>query len=358
MFARILAKEGIEDTTPDLEERCHFNFTNLFKAHIFSFVVLLPLLLIGTFVVAIAPVDDASVKALILGGGWSFFGFFFGLGYILSKMYYNRARLGLYSDFIRYHCGLINLTTYYVRYEELKDIYSTKYPLTKYGKIQFDYSGEMMAQQGENQVMVSNYFLVPYLEEVEELHRLVDLVLVEKIEPGPREKMRRDGRSHPREKLRSLQPSYFHLMFETALAGIISGLAIGGFAGFMLYMVLTEVAGMTGGSGLGLVLGGGGALVFAGLVFGIGHIYVKSHEYSMEEDRVVKNWGFIYPSCKTVNFQKVDTIGRDEQFFHKMFGTVDLRVNTIGSSATELTIGRIPKDTDFYTKLQAKYKST
>lgn len=340
---KILAKEEIYEKNSLGELKSSFSFGSFLRANPAVVVFLIGLILGALLGGAFSP----YVPTVLVG---AFFIIFLPL-YIFLHFYYKSATLTFFPDFFRYKIGIFTLYSHYVRYEEIKDLIATQYLFTSVGTLQFDYAGEHRSAGGKGKqgpALESNHFSMPYLEEVFTLRKIVDLILTGKIKAGSWEEMLPQLIHFPFKKIYHSKPKISHGMFELSLLLLIlDGVSI-------LLLV-----GLVGGS----ILSARGSTPFLvglaianGLYVYISQLYIKSFDYSIEEDRVMMDWGIFFKAQKSVNFSKVDTIGKDQGFWHKYFKTGLLSINTVGSGMTELSIDRIPDYKRFYELIQKMYK--
>lgn len=271
---------------------------------------------------------------------------------IASKVYYNFHQLTLFEDYLWFRKGVIHHTHHYVLYDDVKYVVSTTYPFSSAGKLTFEITGERVIKTDNGEYKMSNRFAVRFVPEVRFQHLILDLLL--------------DGRtSWDKLPLTSTHPDSFHSRvltqtgpqflqafvthgFALLVMDILLGAAIV-IASFQNKRIFPSVGYIPS---VGLVV----LLVVNVLAITYLIVYVRSIQYILDEQKVIRSSGVFFHKKLAIHYQDIDFIGKKYGVLNKMFGTGNITINTVGSSKTDLTLANLSDVESFYSMLKDNYQ--
>jgi len=333
---KVLAKIGIKHQPIVYEMKSDYSFIEMLKATLFSSIVLIgaTIVLIGAGII-VNPLTFIPVGLFLFGVG---------VGYTYNLYYYERSRMFFHKDFVHFRRGIIIKEDFYAIYDNIKDITTVKYPLSKLGSIQFDVAGEHLVQTGKNnqQTLMSNSFQINYIPKIETKDELIDLVLHTRPNLSKIKEIEENIRKYSPDPVMTRKPDLgnslvsviiFLILFDIALSVVFRQ----SYQKELLPLVILGVVAIN-------------LIVLVSMV-----VYVRMKTYLIQPYRVVFKWGVFYKKQKSIVFNKVDHIGLNQGFINKVFRNSTITVNTTGSSFSELVLTAMPKHKEFYDTLEKYY---
>ena len=304
LYESVLAKSGIREEKPMYEKAADYSLLRMLKAAFPLTLLMFAAVIIagaGTLIfplLAIVPVLILTIYLII---------------WLYRKRYYRYTRIRFYKDYVYFRRGFLFKEHYYALYDNIKDVSTVKYPFSDSGSMRFNIAGERLVQQGKNQAVVSNSFIMRYMPQIQDKDDLADVIFHYRPKPGF---------SMPeRKELKVSRPALANSLFVLGAVSVVL---------FPLIVLLPITVPLL-----------------------VWHVRVKS--YTIEDYRLVSRWGMLYKSQLSIVFSKIDHINSSQGFLNKMFSNGDVIINTAGSSRAELVIKNIPDYKGFYEIMQKNY---
>lgn len=308
---------------------------------------------VGTFLLATLPVTVivipvlAYLTKLALERTLFFVPVFLVLGaYIITilykHIYYGRSKLKFYKEHVEFQIGIFFKKRFFVSYDDIKDIETTRYPFSSRGKIKFNVAGESFDSEGSsgnNDNTSSHSFTIHYVPEIQTKDELIDLIFYKR--PSSQEIKNFTSRinTYTPEVIREEKPDLANKLSYSL------GLVIA------LYIFVTF---LFSGTNISIPIIPLNLLLFLPIPV-ITYLYVRSKVYLIEPFRVLSKRGILYKKQKSITFDKINYLNRSQNFLNKMFNNGDVSVQTIGSSKPELILNNMSEFKSFYKDLQSYY---
>ncbi len=286
-----IKKEHVKTLKPN------FDFDSFLRANLFlnTFFV---------FLVALVLTFFNNVYTII--GVLTFF-FLYSLVFFYKKYYYTLPTLKIFSNSIFYEEGLLIKNTYYCLYEDVKDVFSLRYPWGTIGRLEVNIAGEIMIDEAK-QVVKKVGFEANYYEDVLELHNYTDSLL--------------KGKSLDKQVDLRAKPEIKNPLTKLLLTSFII---------FPLILILP-------------------------ITMYITWLKTKRTTFYVEKDRMRMVKGILFRRKITILYEKVNHINYNKKFLNKIFGNGNVQIFTTGSGIPELTIYNIKDFINFYKEIEKKYK--
>ena len=246
-----------------------------------------------------------------------------GILYVWGVKYFEKARFELYDSFLHYKEGFLFKTSYYVDYDDVKDVESLKYLHLVKGTVSIGVAGESSVDQ-QGQAFIPYGFSVRYVDDIFETHEEINSLL---------------SKYEGREKVLTVsEPNPINSLFKTSIA--VTGLLIIG----VLLSIWFDVTSM---------------IVFAFLIslVIVGYVYVrvKVVDFEVNTKGLKRYRGILYRDRKTVLFEKVDHLNKDVGWVNKLFGNGSCLIYNTGSSGVEMTFYDLSDYEDVFEIIQKHY---
>lgn len=338
----IQAKLGVVPGQKVFNIDSEFSFSQSLRASFFLVLIIVIASLIWLF----------YAGSYLVSQGYSFWGaaaplvllaLVWGVIYIYQIFYYERSKLFFYEEVIHFRKGIFFKDFFYVRYDNIKDITTTKYPLSREGDIRFNIAGEKVVQTQQGRSVQSHKFTIKYVPDIPIQDELIDFILLRKPQAGEIKKYLDDPSQYSTRILKKEVPSAKNPLFWAVLALAAANIP-------SLFLVNLQARNIF--ILLSIVL-----IVVTLVVLGSVVLYTKMKRYVIEDTRVAARWGVFYKKQTTVVFGKIDFLNKNKNFLNKIFGNGNITVNTVGSSRAELKIKNINNYQEFYQDLHNAYKS-
>ncbi len=352
LYESILAKSGIGDQEIIYKMNPRFSFLELLKASI-AFSVISVALIIASVVLTMF-----SLWFVFIGVGVLFLYFIYT---VYGYAYYKRSKMIFYKDYVYFQKGIFFKEFYYVLYDNIKDITTTKYPFSKRGSITFNIAGEHHVGQArgrgkQQQISISNSFRIDFIEDLDNKDELIDMIFfkrpnasqvdyiegnIEKYSPKPILKTKQDLGN-------SFVLAVIPLIFVFALISVMFWASANNpeaeefFARQVLFISFSML--------ISWALGICAVLIVILIVWS-----VKVRSYSVQPYRVLAKSGIVYKKQTSIVFNKIDHISSSQGFLNKIFGNGNIKVNTTGSPKPELEIHNVKRFREFYDVLKKFY---
>ena len=274
---------------------------------------------------------------------------FYFLTFVYKSNYYKRSKLAFYRNYVHFEEGVeffnrqLFRRHHYSDYKSIKDVTTTKYPLSESGKVTFNVAGESVIEYrtryGKKKRIVSHEFGINYADDMKVKNELVDLIF--HARPGSHQisGMEKKIAAHTEKPVVVTNPDLINSLINLPL---ILGLAILLAFIFILATFFDPI--------VTIPLA---ALVPAIVIVAV--LIIKAREYVIQPHRVVAKSGILYRKQVSVVFSKVDHINISQGPLNKIFGTGNVSVNTTGSSKPEIVIRNIKDFRHFYDVLKRHY---
>ncbi len=333
LYNDILSKTGIKPQEELYHMDSKFSFLNMLKATLWLTIILL--LILSSLYIWTAIVMPALLLFVIpITLFWTII--FYTIMGIYKSAFYKRSKMVFYKDYIRFQKGIFFKSFYYVKYSNIKDIHTLKYPFTDRGSIKFNIAGDVRAQKGKDQSIMSNDFTIRYIEDIETKDELIDYIFFKR--PGAKEipAVEQTLRNKPPTSLLSSKPVASNSVLVVSLILFL-------ITAFSIPVLYTKP----------LVFTFFVPVVAFIIIITVWEIKVKS--YAIQSYRVLERGGILYKSQSSIVFNKIDHINLKQGVLSKMFKNGSITVNTTGSSRPELTVSDIPNYKEFYEELKKHY---
>jgi len=309
LVSNILKKIGIYSKNVNMTYRPSFSFFEHIKANILSHILFI-LVVSGLFYFS------SKINYLMIAGALIILLYFINL--IYNSAYYKRQNLEFHNDYVYFEEGLFSKHRYYVTYENIMDITTTRYPFSKKGNIRFNVCGEhsvyagsaqQQSQQNRNysqaQMGISNAFTINYVEDIDNKDEEIDLTFT--------------GKEHSDFKeILSSRRSIGNSLISNILLTFIFPPAV------------------------------------LAIPFTIWSAAVTS--YHIDNERVIKRWGILYKKQKSVIHTRINHINLKRGISHKMFSNASIEINTTGSSRLEMKLKDVERYHQFYDEIKKHYQ--
>ncbi|MFH1439422.1 MAG: PH domain-containing protein [Candidatus Woesearchaeota archaeon] len=288
----------------------HFNFGEMLKANFF-FTLFLIIIIPSLFIIS-AFLNPLYMILMILSAGGIIFLFI--LSTIYKYYYYEVSKMTFHKEYVYFQRGIFFKEFYYVPYDNIKDITTTKYPFSSRGSIRFDVAGEHVIQSGKEKRIISNGFNINYVDDIENKDELIDLI----FHTRPSASKVRDIEQN----INKYSPAPILTAKQDMINSVVPVIIIFPF------------------------------IIFLPLIIW----YVKVKRYVIQPYRVYMRYGMVYKKQKSIVFSKIDYINFSQGMLNKMFSNGNITLNTTGSSTAELTINDISNFKEFYEILKKYYE--
>ncbi len=299
---KLLAKTGIQKEDVTEEIRVAFNPFAMIFANLFLFALfILVTIALGIFEPIITSIPIVLLLLVVFLRAWS----------------YSKYKLQLHKSHLMFTKGIFWKEYYYVRYDDIKDIESVRYPVINKGTLHVNVAGEQVVKTDKNQSIVSNGFSIPYLKDVQEVHNHFDNIL------GSNNKIIIEDK----ETLANSIPGIIFFLLV---------LTIGSIAAFKIFHIpyVQVIIPML-------------SLLVAMLTI----VAITKVRYEVQEGRVVKKSGIFYKKMKSIDFSRINYVGKSQGAFNKLFKNGNISIHTTGSTSDaqpEITLKNSKKYIDLY----------
>ncbi len=308
LYELVLAKFGIREENVRYQITPKFNVLDMGKANFFTTVLLIPLTLI------------ISIKL-----SWVLLIFvilFLIAVTIYSSVYYKKSKLIFYNNYIYFTRGIFFKDFYYVLYDNVKDIMTTKYPLSRSGSIRFNIAGEYSVKVGEGETVRSNHFTIKYVSNIKVKRELMDIIFYYRPNAEQIVQIEQNIEKYTPKTILSAKPSLMNMLVPLIVISIVI---------FPLIPTLIITIPLT-------------------------ILWVRSITYSIQPPRIIAKSGIIYKKQTSILFKNINYINYSQGFLNKIFKNGNVVINTTGSSAPELIVRNIRNFKEFYDVLNRYYK--
>ncbi len=315
---RLLEGEGYRDEVVQQQIGPEVHPMNFLLGNPFGLVALLMLLVASIIGGIIVPASFLGIAAVPI------LGVFF---YVWSLKYFEKASCEFYETFVRYKEGYLFKREYYVDYDDVKDVTSTRYAGLDSGTLTMGVAGESKGE-GENQVRRSYEVRVKYVNNLFERDEVInDRIGLKKWEP---------------EVLQTSAPEPKNSLAGAVIAcGVLMGLVGGGTAATIPAYTLPAAGGV-----LALFLP-----IFVGSYWSASVI-----EFRITPRGIVRESGIFYRTRQTILSENIDHIDRGEGILNKCFGNGTIQIYTAGSSRKEMQLSNTPDYRQLYEQIQDLYQ--
>ncbi len=339
LVENILSKTGLKPQKKVFQIDSEFSFLDSLRSSLFLSLGAFSLLLLWLILASIYLNFSLAILTLVL------LAFFYFLFYLYQVHYFQRSKLYFYEDVVHFQKGIFFKSFFYARYDNIKDISTTKYPLTDKGDLCFNIAGEKAVQAQQGQVVSSHNFTVKYVSNIPVQDKLIDFILLRSPRAEEINSYREDPEKYAPKILMKRRPSLKNPIFLTIL--FLMGLNLVSlfiffwdppwrniFVFWILFLVLINVSSL---------------LVVT--------VITLVKRFVIENTRVLDRSGVFYKKQTSVVFEKIDFLNNSQGFVNKLFRNGNVTVNTVGSSKAELELNNIDDYKEFYEKLHKVYKN-
>jgi len=263
----------------------------------------------------------------------------FVIAMVYLHFYYKTSKIYFYKDYVCFEKGIFFRYKHYALYDNIKDIATTKYPLSPLGTIKFNVAGEKVINTNNGKSIRPHGFRMNFMADISNKDELIDLIFFKRPPAQEVKKIVSNMSVYSPEHVLSAKPALANSLAPVLL--LITGILLASLVVFAAFP-----------SGY-LVFG---SAFIIGLILVIWTILrVRAKTYFIQSYRVVKKSGVIYKSQKSVIFSKIDHISKGQGALNKLFKNGSVVVNTTGSSMPELVLTDLPSFAEFYEELKKHY---
>ena len=328
---KVLAKKGIRPQNVLHTLQSEYDPVNMIKGNLYVAVVLAFLIL--PWLVFLPPLGWTLLGIALIGCT---------IGFIYRVVYYKNSRIVFYEGYAHFTRGLFFKEDYFAFYDDIKDISTTRFPLSNKGNVRFNVAGEVVYKTRNGEHVVSNAFTIRFVDDINELDELIDTVFYQ------RPSAEKIGEIKQKVKNTSSKPQYStkpclsnYLLFVIPGVVIIDAITL-----FTVNMV---------------ALGLPQLLIYASSFISISIIAcviaaIKAISYNIQPYRVYERSGVIFKKQTSITFNKMDFINLSQGPVNKMFANGNITINTTGSRKPELVIKNIRDYKKFYEIVKNEYK--
>ena len=258
---------------------------------------------------SVSEMYDTSSKMFYLSSifilAWFIILFFLVFWY--KKIFYAKKRYiqRVHKDFIESISGIFFINKYYSLFRHIKWIHSKKYPLTQAWTLTLDVAWEQLVQQWNNPPqLISNHISIHYLWKVKEIHDEIDEVLKEK-------KLNVEVLKKSKQEI----ANSIIWMIILALVCTVPFISIP-WAKFAIIPT---------------------AIFFVIIILWIVW-FIKVKSFVFEKDRIVYYSGIIYKSKRSILYEKINFIEKNQWMVNKIFKNGSVNIYTIWSGRIEMKL--------------------
>jgi len=339
LYDNILSKIGIKNKKIKYELLPKFGFFVLIKSFflyffVLSYVFILLFLLLELHIFTILA---------------------FVLGYIYSIFYYKNAGIYFYKNYLCIEKGLITKSKSYSSYENIKNITTVKYPLTKIGKLCFGVAGgNKSVDLSANSSSVNRNINIPniskginklnnafnlslsFIENIPLQNNILDFIVKEPMTKSEISKKEKLFLSHAvKSKFVEKQdlgnslflPVFFFIFFCFVIVMNINEIVLKYYIGYFIYFILGIIA----------------------LI-----VRIKMISYEIQFFRIIKKSGIFYKTQVSIIFSKIDHVNKNQGLVNKIFDNGNIFIQTVASEETEMAINNVSNYQEFYEKLRER----
>ena len=296
------------------------------KAHLFSWMFIFA---ISIPFIALQPITAIIPLAIFI------------IAYAVTNWHHSFCRLDLHEDFIRYQKGIFFKSDYYALYDNIKYAERRVYPWSKDGDIRFEVAGEvnMQSRNQKNQQPIPVGFTVYHLQNVEHIHKTVDLLFSRDIKSS---EIKNISQFPQPQIIHTTKPSMTHSLFPTYVVIFLQICVI-------IALFFSQQPAIY--ASLALLF-----VIFDGIMLSVAVSYVKRIKYSIDKHKITKDWGLFYKKSRRIHFEDVDFLGKKQRFLHQIFKTGNVTINTVGSSRVDLNVANVENFIEVYEILRKYYQ--
>lgn len=328
---KILAKKGIrkEDVIYALNSK--YSAGNMIKGNLYLNLIIALVLTLGFLFL---PSYSLLLSFTVL--------LVYGLGFTYRTIYYKRSKIVFYENYIHFKRGLFFVDDFFVFYDDIKDISTTKFPCSNTGNLQFNVAGELVVKTRNGESITSNSFTIRFVKDISTLDELIDTIFhrrpsAEEISGITDDLV--DTSLKPEHTTKPCLSNYLLFVLPCLLIADVAAIA----SLHLCYYTNLSFAYQ--------------ALAVVNIAIIIMVVAViKAISYNMQSYRLYERSGIIFKKQTSIIFTKMDFINFTQGPVNKIFRNGNITVNTTGSSKPELTIKNIMDFKKFYEILKSKYE--
>ncbi|PZM82334.1 hypothetical protein DLH72_04145 [Candidatus Gracilibacteria bacterium] len=245
-----------------------------------------------------------------------------------SRFYLQR----IYENFYESKKGIIFQTQKYSLFKNIKGMTSTKYPFSNDGNLVLDIAGDIVLEGDDKQKISFGGMKISseYLENIYSLQNKLDSTIF--------------GKEISEEILEKSEQSIWNsTIVQIAIVSIFFIIVL--FLQFGSFDISENEL-----KGLKIIFIS--LLFFSILGLAIRIWYIKSKYYLLQKDRLLLGFGIIYKSKRTILYDRINFVEKNQGFLGKIFGNGTVQVYTVGSGMVDL----IFTDTEDFRKIYDKLK--
>lgn len=292
---------------------------------------------------------------------WYVWGVLLALTFAVEWLQVRFYSLSLSEDSLCFKRGILFKDTFWIHYEDVKYISSTRYPLTTTGRLTFDITGEHIIKTDKGEHKVSNRFHIDYVPQILGHYLAMDHLLSQTISLEQIDEVVTHHADEPPSIQHESKPQMAQTWLTLAVPVLLlNSIIIGAYVAMQSGWVFSASEWLTiqqSTVGRTILTWSTPILVLFDLcVLTFITAYVRSIRYILDDRKVCKEWGVFFKSKLGIHFVDIDYIGKDQNPINKLFSTENITVNTIGSSQTDLTLSAVEDARSFYNALQKAYR--
>ncbi len=336
---RIVGKVALKPEQEVFTINSHFSFFESLKAGFFWMIAIVLIVVVWlVFVGSIFGLTQAIIPLVLVAVIW-------GVIYIYQVFYYRFSEVVFYEDVVYFQKGIFFKSFYYARYDNIKDITTTKYPFSREGDLRFNIAGEKVVKTQQGKSIQSHHFTIKYVPDIPVQDELIDFILLRRPHPDQIKGYLKSPKEYAGQSLTIKRPSLKNPLLVTILILVAPNALV-----LFLIASATQVSNIIILLAILLVL-------LDILLLGAVVLYTRVKRYIIEDTRVLARWGVFFRKQTSIVFEKIDFLNNHQGLINKICGNGDITVNTVGSSKPELRIRNLNDYQEFYQELQKVYKN-
>jgi len=329
---KILAKKGIREQNVLYSLNSSYDLASMVEGNLYAYLFF-ALLIVPCFI--FFPFYGFLSLATLLAGCV--------VTFIYRTFYYKNSKIVFYEDYVHFIRGLFFIEDYFVYYDDIKDISTTKFPFSNRGNVSFNVAGELVVKTQNGESITSNSFTIRFVDDISSLDELVDAIFYQRPSVSKINEIKRslkDTSSKPEYSTKPCLTNY--LLFVLPVVAVVDLGTIITYKWVSYQPIPTWLIGVLG--------------AFTIVVIGATVITIRAISYNIQPYRVYERSGVIFKKQLSITFNKMDFINISQGPINKIFGNGNITINTVGSSKPELTINNVKDFKKFYEIVKSRYK--
>ncbi|MCK5269029.1 MAG: PH domain-containing protein, partial [Spirochaetes bacterium] len=166
---KILAKKGIRNQNILFTLNSSYDIASMIKGNLYTYLILAVLLLPCFIFFPFYGLLSTAILVVICS-----------ITFIYRTIYYKKSKVVFYEDYVRFTRGLFFVEDYFVYYDDIKDISTTRFPMSNRGNVKFNVVGERIIQTQNGNRIISNSFTIRFVDNIKVLDELIDTIFYQR----------------------------------------------------------------------------------------------------------------------------------------------------------------------------------